>query len=89
MCDTGNIVNNTAKTLPGDTWLLDLWCSVNNTNVESLHCIPEAHIILYANDVVQSPSCVLLFATPWTAAHQAPHPSPSPRVCPSSCPLHQ
>ena len=31
--------------------------------------------------VVQSLSCVWLFATPWTAVHQAPSPSPSPRVC--------
>ena len=39
--------------------------------------------------VVQSPSCVLLFATPWTAAHQAFHPSPSPKACPSSYSLHR
>ena len=38
--------------------------------------------------VVQTPSCVWLFATPCTAARQAPCPSPSPRVCPSSCSLH-
>ena len=37
--------------------------------------------------VVQSPSYVWLFPTPWTAACQAPCPSPSPRICPSSCPL--
>ena len=38
--------------------------------------------------VVQLHSCVLLFATPWTAAYLASCPSPSPDVCPSSCPLH-
>ena len=38
--------------------------------------------------VVQLPSCAWLFATPWTAAHQAPCSSPSPRVFPSSCSLH-
>ena len=38
---------------------------------------------------VQSLSCVRLFATPWTTAHQAPCPSPTPRVYPNSCPLSQ
>ena len=38
--------------------------------------------------VVQSPSLVLLFATPWTAACQAA-PSPCPEVCPSWWPLHR
>ena len=37
--------------------------------------------------VVQLLSCVLLFVTPWTAAHRLPCPSPSPRVCSNSCPL--
>ena len=37
--------------------------------------------------VVQSLSRVQLFATPWTAAPQAPCPSPSPGVCSNSCPL--
>ena len=37
--------------------------------------------------VVQSPSCVQLFATPWTAVPRPPCPLPSPRVCPSSCSL--
>ena len=36
---------------------------------------------------VQLFSCARLFATPWTAAHQAPCPSPTPRVCWNSCPL--
>ena len=39
--------------------------------------------------VVQSPSHVWLFTTPWTAACQASLSSPSPRVCPSSCSLYQ
>ena len=37
---------------------------------------------------VQSLSCVQLFMTPWTAAHQAPCPL-SPRVCSNSYPLSQ
>ena len=39
--------------------------------------------------VVQSLSCVQLFSTPWTAAHQVPCPSLSPRACSNSCPLNQ
>ena len=35
---------------------------------------------------VQSLSCVWLFATPWTAAHQASCPSPTPKPCSNSCP---
>ena len=37
--------------------------------------------------VVQSLSCVWLFATLRTSAHQASRPSPFPRVCSDSCPL--
>ena len=37
----------------------------------------------------QSPSCVLLFATPWPAAGQASCPSPILRACSDSCPLSQ
>ena len=37
--------------------------------------------------VVQSFSCVRLFVTPWTAAHQASCPSPSSGVCSNSRPL--
>ena len=37
--------------------------------------------------VVQSLSCVWLFATPWTAACQAPLFSTIPQVCSNSCPL--
>ena len=40
------------------------------------------------NIVVQSLSCVQIFAIPQTAASQAPCPSPSPRVCLNSCQLN-
>ena len=43
---------------------------------------------LFTTVVVQLPSHVRLFVTPWTAAARPPCPSPSPRVCPSSCSLH-
>ena len=36
---------------------------------------------------IQSLSCLRLFATPWTAAHQASCPSPTPRVHPKPCPF--
>ena len=36
------------------------------THIKSFCCIPETNVI-----VVQSLSCVQLFQTPWTAAHQA------------------
>ena len=39
--------------------------------------------------VVQSLSCVRLFATPWITARQLPCPSPSPGVSSNSCPLSQ
>ena len=38
--------------------------------------------------VVQSPSRVQLFATPWATASRLTCPSPSPRVGPSLCPLN-
>ena len=38
---------------------------------------------------VQSLSCVLLFATLWTAAVRLPCLSPNPRACSNSCPLNQ
>ena len=34
-------------------------------------------------------SCVHLFATPWTAAHELPCPSSAPRVHPNPCPLRR
>ena len=39
--------------------------------------------------VVQSPSCVQLFVTPWLQHARPPCPSQSPKVFPSSCPLHR
>ena len=39
--------------------------------------------------VVQSPSCIQLFGTPWTAAHQVSLSITSPRVCPRLCSLHR
>ena len=36
---------------------------------------------------VQSLSCVWLFATPWTTAHQGPLSSTISRICSNSCPL--
>ena len=39
--------------------------------------------------VVQSPSCVWLFVTPWTATRQASRSFTTSQVCPSSCPSHQ
>ena len=39
--------------------------------------------------VVQSPICVQLFATPWTAALQASLSLTISWICSSSCPLHQ
>ena len=38
--------------------------------------------------VVQSPSCVWLFASHGLQHTRLPCPSPSPRVCPNSCPLN-
>ena len=50
--------------------------------------LPYTIILGFADVVVvQLPSCVWLFATPWTAAHQTSCPSLYPRVCSNSCPL--
>ena len=38
--------------------------------------------------IAQSPSCIQLFAMPWTAAARPPCLSPSPGVCLRSYPLH-
>ena len=43
--------------------------------------------VLFAANVVQSLSCVQLFATQWTLSHQASYLSLSSRVCSNSCPL--
>ena len=44
-------------------------CSLWNLAVFSQHNASEIH--LYCISVVQSLTCIQLFATPWTAAHQA------------------
>ena len=49
----------------------------------------KPHISFYTHSSVQSLSRVRLFATPWTAAHQASCPSPTPGACSNSCPLSQ
>ena len=46
-------------------------------------------LCVFVSQSVQSLSCIRLFTTPWTAAHQAPCPSPTPGVYPNSCPLNQ
>ena len=46
-------------------------------------------ILSYVVVVAQLLSHVQLFASPWTAAHQASYPSQSPRLCSNSCPLSQ
>ena len=53
--------------------------------------LSSSHLWLLAVVVVQSLSCVRLFATPWTAAWQASPPcrSLTPWVCSNSCPLSQ
>ena len=43
--------------------------------------------VLFAANVVQSLSCVQLFATQWTLSHQASYLSLSSRVCSNSCSL--
>ena len=55
-------------------------------------CVPKllkpVHLEPVQFSSVQSLSRVRLFATPWTAAHQASlSPSPTPGVYPNSCPL--
>ena len=46
-----NIVNNIVLILYGDIWYPDLllWSFHNIHKIESLCCIPEANVILYAN----------------------------------------
>ena len=55
------------------------------------HCITSTCVFYKQNwswfySSVQSLSWVLLFATPWTTAHQASHPSSTPSACSNSCP---
>ena len=60
------------------------------------HILPRFNEIMYLKHLrylllqfssVRSLSHVWLFATPWTAADQAPCPSPTPGVHPNSCPV--
>ena len=68
----------------GVCWANDLLCTQSEKH---------AYIILYTNIlcvwvcivVVQSLSCVWLFSTPWTVAHQSPLSSTVYRVCSNSC----
>ena len=59
--------------------------NVNSTSHRSFCSLPKedkCNIIPYLIPVAtQSLSCLGLFATPWTAARQAPRPSLSPGVC--------
>ena len=53
-----------------------------------LYLIVCIYLLLIARFVVvESLTCVWLFATPWTAAVRHACLSPSPRVCSNSCPL--
>jgi len=51
------------------------------------HCARNLHMYTCIV-VIQWPSHIQLFATPWTATCQASLSFISPEVCPSSCPLH-
>ena len=56
---------------------------------ESLRCSPgTTTVLLISYSVVQLPSHVRLFVTPWTAACQASLSLTISRSLPSSCPLH-
>ena len=46
-------------------------------------------LVCFQFSSVQLLSCVWLFATPWTTAHQASCSLPTPRVYPNSCSLSQ
>ena len=52
------------------------------------NCFPKGACVWLPCAVVQSLTCVQLFATPWTTACQVPCPSLSPRICSDSCPLN-
>ena len=74
------------------TWLSD-WtttkCSMNLFCFMCWKCHLSLYGFLFLVAVVQSLSHVQLFATAWTAAHQASCLSLSPGVCSKSCPLSQ
>ena len=61
---------------------MTLWTAACQTCLKML-IFPKRFI------VVQSLSCVQLFAASWTEACRLPCPSPSPGVCSNSCPLNQ
>ena len=54
--------------------------------IVSIHRCINKHI---KQLVVQSLSCVWLFATPWMQHTRLPCLPPSPKVCSNSCPLNQ
>ena len=59
---------------------------VTHLMMDILEC--EVRLAIGSIAIVQLPSCVQLFLTPWTAALKASLSLTSPEVCPSSCPLH-
>ena len=75
-----------------------LWCLLRPSDVHIRWKIQEAHIFASISlrslcsvqfSSPQSLSCVWLFATPWTAAHQASMLITTPRACSNSRPLSQ
>ena len=56
-----------------------------NSNIKVKENIKNNYVVV----IVQSPSCVRLSATPWTAAGQASLSFTIPGVCSNSCPLSQ
>ena len=53
----------------------------------SKHVCVYIHMCVHVVSVVQSLTCVWLFATPWTAAHHSLLSSTIPQVCLNSCQL--
>ena len=70
---------HTSCSFPSLQCLLSLWS--NSNSVDLIRGFPGVVVGF------QSPSRVQLFATQWTAAHQASCASPSPGACTNSCPL--
>ena len=70
-----------------------VFCYFSNKSKHSFYSyfkhFPEYMTLAFASIVVvQLPSHVQLFATPWLQFTRPLCPSPSPEVCPNSCPLH-
>ena len=63
--------------------LLEPWGYLRGPRVPGLYF--ENHWYKKYNQSVQLLSRVRLFATPWTAVHQASLSSPTPRACSNSC----